>query len=57
MMAPDPSITISCDSELIVFSDDANSLRTEAEVITIPLTAVTSGSGLQGSSQPDEALP
>jgi hypothetical protein len=43
-MSPDPSITISCDGELVVFSDDANSSPTQPEIVTIPLTADTSGS-------------
>ena len=33
LMNPDPSITISCDGELVVFSDDANSSPTQSEIV------------------------
>jgi hypothetical protein len=51
LMNPAPSITISCDAEPVVFADDANSSPTLPEIVTIPVTADTSGSLSQRSNQ------
>jgi hypothetical protein len=38
MKSSDPTVTVSCDGELVVFTDDANSPPTPPEVVTIPRT-------------------
>jgi hypothetical protein len=37
MESSDPTVTISCDGELVIFTDDADSPSTQPEVVTIPL--------------------
>jgi hypothetical protein len=52
MIPPDPTITILCDEELVIFSDDADAPRMPAEIVTIPRLADPTGSPTQASSQP-----
>jgi hypothetical protein len=51
MTTPDPTVTISCDEELVVFSDDANSPPLPTETVTIPPTAAADGSASDRSAQ------
>jgi hypothetical protein len=48
MNNPDPTIPISCDEELVTFSDDANSPPMQAEIVTIPPTGDIAGSPPSG---------
>jgi hypothetical protein len=52
MTPPDQTMNISCDEELIIFSDDANAASMPAETVTIPPTADKASSPSRESSQP-----
>jgi hypothetical protein len=42
MRKSDPSVSVTCDGELVVFSDNANFPLARPEAVTLPLTADTS---------------